>query len=217
MQTLTISLALIVALSLSACADTNMNEANKLDSERTAEAEAAILAKRYYDDGFDLLRKKRYEAAVSAFSKSIEQDPNYADTYFNRANAYAHLRRHEAAIEDYSSVINLKPKDHEAYLQRGYNKLKSKDFMGAKNDFNTVIELKPTHGSAFYSRGVAEQNLGELSAACDSWDRAAELGIDRGFEQQEVFCKAGKAKKQSATSLYREVSKKDLLLRLSEL
>ncbi|MFW5659309.1 MAG: tetratricopeptide repeat protein [Bacteroidota bacterium] len=180
---------LLLAATFTACGDASLNEANKMAvEEKDAPAKTKVLARRYFEEGTQYMRAEKFEKAITAFSKSIEQDPNHADTYFNRASVYAHMHKHEAAIDDYSSVVNLKPNDTEAYLQRGYHKLKTKDFTGAQADFDQVIDMKPTHGYALFSRGLAKKGLKDQAGACSDFSRAQELGIQRAEEQIEANC-----------------------------
>ncbi|TVQ44865.1 MAG: tetratricopeptide repeat protein, partial [Gloeocapsa sp. DLM2.Bin57] len=49
-----------------------------------------------------------YDAVVD-YSKGIQLNPNYADTYNNRGVAYYNLRDYQKAIADYEQAIRLNP------------------------------------------------------------------------------------------------------------
>jgi len=46
-------------------------------------------------------------------------NPDYADAYNNRGNAYSRLGKYQQAIEDYNKAIRLKPDYADAYHNRG--------------------------------------------------------------------------------------------------
>jgi tetratricopeptide (TPR) repeat protein len=70
-----------------------------------------------------------YERAIEDYNKTIELDPNYAEAYNNRGNAYSGLKEYERAIEDYNKTIELDPNYAKAYTNRelARNKLKEQE------------------------------------------------------------------------------------------
>jgi tetratricopeptide (TPR) repeat protein len=57
------------------------------------------------------------------YSKAIEINPQDANAYFNRGNAYEEKSDHDRAIAEYSKVIEINPQDANAYFNRGSARL----------------------------------------------------------------------------------------------
>jgi tetratricopeptide (TPR) repeat protein len=57
--------------------------------------------------------------AIEYLNKAIKLQPDYAQAYYNRGNAYYGLGLYQRAIKDYAEAIRLKPNDIDAYYNRG--------------------------------------------------------------------------------------------------
>jgi tetratricopeptide (TPR) repeat protein len=54
------------------------------------------------------------------FDEAIRLNPQGADAYYNRGQAYDYLGQYERAIQDYDEAIRLDPQLAIAYNNRGY-------------------------------------------------------------------------------------------------
>ena len=108
----------------------------------------------YYFEGNKQLFKKNYEAAVKAYNKGLELDPNADYLYFNRGNAKFELKNYKGARLDYNKAIILNKNYAEAYYGRGRAKLlfKPPDPSGCK-------DLKTARRMDFKSAKIAIQEL----------------------------------------------------------
>jgi protein O-GlcNAc transferase len=101
----------------------------------------------------------KYEQAVLSFSSAIEKDTETANTYLNRARAYARLNNYQKALEDcektrrrdkmqgffaYSTIYALmnKPKEAAAYLKRAIASGAKYEWIEEGNDFDLVRNTK---------------------------------------------------------------------------
>jgi len=66
---------------------------------------AAVMTSR----GIERFDEGRYQEAIDQFTKAIALDPNYADAWQRRAEAYAQLGRSEQAAEDRRHLQGLDP------------------------------------------------------------------------------------------------------------
>ena len=57
--------------------------------------------------------------AIEYLNKAIKLQPDFAQAFYNRGNAYYGLGMYHRAIKDYNETIRLKPKDVDAYHNRG--------------------------------------------------------------------------------------------------
>ena len=108
----------------------------------------------YYFEGNKQLFKKNFEAAVVAYNKGLELDPNADYIYFNRGNAKFELKNYKAARLDYNKSIILNKDYAEAYYGRGRAKLllKPPDQSGCK-------DLKTAKRMDFKSAKIAIEEM----------------------------------------------------------
>jgi|GEM_PF-3348846 len=66
-------------------------------------------ASQYFKTGISLFDQGNYEQALSAFQKATEDDPNYAEAYYNLAIIYDLQGRFSEAIEAYRKVVQIDP------------------------------------------------------------------------------------------------------------
>ena len=137
-----------------------------------ASADAATEA---YEKGKACLDKKDYDAAIVAFTRAIQLDPNNAKAYNRRGIAYEHKREHDKAIADYTEAIRLDPKYASAYYHRGVACGEKGDNDKAIADFTESIRLNPKDAKAYYDRGVAYWNKGEEDNAIVNFTEAVRL------------------------------------------
>jgi tetratricopeptide (TPR) repeat protein len=66
-----------------------------------------------------LLRQGRFDEAISAFTKLIEQEPKHYLYRLKRGRAYSGAKAFERAIADFNSVIEINPELAVTYAERG--------------------------------------------------------------------------------------------------
>ena len=91
-----------------------------------------------YDLGQQYLLEENYEEAIVAFTAAIEIDPNQADAYIGRGDAYilsGETEEHLAqALADYQHVLELDEANAEAYLGIA-------DVYIRQGDYETTLEI----------------------------------------------------------------------------
>ena len=108
----------------------------------------------YYFEGNKQLFKKNYKAAVEAYNKGLELDPNADYLYFNRGNAKFELKNYKGARLDYNKTIMINKEYAEAYYGRGRAKL----FL-TPPDNSGCKDLKTARKMDFKSAKIALQEL----------------------------------------------------------
>ena len=86
---------------------------------------------------------KQYELAIADYTRSLELAPNDANTYGNRAMAYANTGKNEQAILDYTRSLELEPNNAVTYTGRGLSYVVLEDYATALKDFNRALEINP--------------------------------------------------------------------------
>ena len=128
---------------------------------RYAEAEIAInkaicIAPRsifYSNRGVMYTHRKKWELALSDYSKAIQINPKDAVVYYNRGIVYADQKKWDLAIADYNKAIQINPKYVKTYINRGslYYKRKKGDLAIA--DYSKAIQINPNIVIVYINRG----------------------------------------------------------------
>ena len=85
------------------------------------------LARELFNDG-------KYDEAITYYDRAIDQDPDYAETYYLRGLAKHHQEQYSLAILDFDKSISLNPNYVEAYYYLAEAKFGLGDSDGAKGE-----------------------------------------------------------------------------------
>jgi tetratricopeptide (TPR) repeat protein len=122
--------------------------------------------------------KKRRIKTTTDYDKAIELNPDNADAYYKRGDAYAEIGEYGQAIADYSKAIELAPGHALAYFNRAYASGEIGEYNKAIVDYSKAIELNPSDAQAYYNRGLDYQNKGEVPKAVSDLEKCIELSTD---------------------------------------
>jgi tetratricopeptide (TPR) repeat protein len=85
---------------------------------QTAPAEQALTAREYSNQGLEAYKNKDYDAAIAAYTKAMELEPdnatrkkNLATAYNARGQASFNAKNWDAAISDFSEALKLDPEN----------------------------------------------------------------------------------------------------------
>ena len=103
-----------------------------------------------------------------------------AATFDNRGILYEALQNHAAAYSDFNNSIRLNAALGDAWLNRGATLIRLNRLDDALSDIQHGIALGPTMLQVgYYDLGVAQQSLGRIPEAYDSYKRS--LASDPNF------------------------------------
>jgi tetratricopeptide (TPR) repeat protein len=125
--------------------------------------------------GLELGEKKKYDEAISAFTKALSLNPTYAEGYKNRANVYMEKKQYDAAIADYTKYIQLDPKSANIFHSRGRAYQLKKLYDQAISDYSKAIEIDPKAAYIYLDRGSAYYFKKAEHQAIQDYSRAIEL------------------------------------------
>jgi len=94
------------------------------------------------DEGYNLYLEGLYDEAITHYTQSLVDYPEYGAFYSNRGMAYYEMGDVELALEDLNQAIVLEADMPEAYLNRGTVYLGSGVYDQAQKDFYKAIQLK---------------------------------------------------------------------------
>lgn len=116
----------------------------------------------------------RMDEAVSAYSKAIHRDENYAQAYRYRAAAFKDMEDYPSALEDFSKLLELQP-EASYYNRRGLVYEEMKQFQNAAEDYSRAIELSPKWAIPYNNRGFAKMHLKDWAGAKADLETAIKL------------------------------------------
>ena len=143
--------------SASHASDTTMPNLSKMDKVQ------------WLEEGAQLRKLQRYQAALEADEQALLLDNNFAQAYNNKGISLYNLKRYEAALEAYEHAIALDPHLAAAYNNKAKTLRRLQRYNEALSAFEKAILLDPTYAEAYYgkSRVLSKLTLyGEALAAC---------------------------------------------------
>ena len=169
--------------------------------EKQAKENAAVIAKNKalndtFNAGKDALTAKNYDAAVDAFQKGVEMDPNQnviwanlADAYVGEAAAKTGADQQAAldkALEAYSKAIALKPDNAAYHNNYALTLAKDKKFDDAQAELNKAAQLDPSQaGRYYYNLGAVYINAGQSGPAETAFKKAIEVNPEYADAQYQ--------------------------------
>lgn len=126
----------------------------------------------YKDMGLVRIKRGHFQEAIPLLTKSLETDPQDADTYYYRGIANAGHGFFAQAVADYTKAILINPRHAAALHYRGFPKERSGDYKGAIADYTKAIGINPDSWWIYNSRGHARIALGDNKGAIADYTQA---------------------------------------------
>lgn len=168
-----------------------MSKEAKAELEKHAKENAAALAKNKalndtFNVGKEAMAAKNYDAAVQAFEKGAEMDPNQNVIWANLADAYIALAPTKTGddqtaamtkgLDAYQKAIALKPDDAAYHNNYALALAKAKKFDDAQGELNKAAQLDPASaGKYYYNLGAVLVNTGQTDASAAAFKKAIEV------------------------------------------
>ena len=127
------------------------------------------------------------DRAFEALNEAIRLDPENANGYASRGNAFNNFKKYDRAIEDYNEALRLKPDFAQVFSDRGAAWYFKGEYQKAIDDYDQAIRLEPNRARTYTNRGAAYRKLGRNERALE--DDAAAIRIDP--TQPEFFDNRG--------------------------
>ncbi|MEH2333191.1 tetratricopeptide repeat protein, partial [Nostoc sp.] len=120
-------------------------------------------------------QQKKLDAAVAAYEKAIQLNPNDATAYYNLGNALRQQKKLDAAVAAYEKAIQLNPNDATAYYNLGITLDDQKKLDAAVAAYEKAIQLNPNYADAYNNLGNALNHQKKLDAAVSAYEKAIQL------------------------------------------
>ncbi|WP_293313809.1 tetratricopeptide repeat protein [Microcoleus sp. PH2017_08_TRC_O_A] len=120
----------------------------------------------------DLKTKQKH---ITDYIKSLQLNPNDADTYNKRGLLRYDLEDIQGAIADYKKAIQIDPKFADAYNNMGDANHDLEDQQGAIANYKKAIQVDPKFAEAYKNLGSLHSYLGDNQAAIEAYNQAIEI------------------------------------------
>ncbi len=158
-------------------------------------------------EGLKALEEGKSEAAVQAFDRAVEANPQDYFAHFNLALAYGALRRDTEAAAEYRKTLELKPGLYEAELNLGMLLMRDQEPADALAVLEAAATRKPAEfqprfflAEAQLETGEAEKAAGNfrLAATANPQNAQAHLGLAQALARQDKLAEAAPHYRQAA-------------------
>ena len=122
-----------------------------------------------------LIEQGDFPAAISAFSKIIEEDPQCDEAWLMLGSLYGETGQTDKAIEYIEQAISLKPEDGFAYLTLGHIKNATGDKDSALTAFAKAAKYEPDNTETLCTLASFQQQQGDINGAIANYERAVEI------------------------------------------
>lgn len=130
----------------------------------------------YFLNGKERFNNRKFDAAIEAFTKSIELEPTHNQAYGGRGFAKYALGNYHAAILDLNIAIETYPEFADAYYSlRGLAKGSLGDLRGSIDDFTKAFSIDPNFAEAVSNRAVSKRNMNDYQGALEDYDLALKI------------------------------------------
>jgi len=118
----------------------------------------ALDAQGWFEKGNRLSQQGKFEDAVTAYTKSVEQNPLSPVAHYNLGIAYENLSEYEKAVSAFKKTLELNPFNMSARLSLGnvYNRLNR--WEDAISQLNIVVHRQRNNAEAHGNLGWAYYN-----------------------------------------------------------
>lgn len=94
-------------------------------------------------EGIEEMSLRHYEAALAAFEKVIETDPDFAEGWNKRATVYYLMGEYEASVRDVERTLTLEPRHFGALSGLGLIYIAVGDDLAALKAFEAALKVNP--------------------------------------------------------------------------
>lgn len=126
--------------------------------------------------GFFYSEINKRDSALKYYNLTIELDPDYEQTYLNRARFFYQESKFNSAIADYTTVIQKNNQSIYAYVNRANVFMDNKRYQLAIADINRCIELDSKHPNFHFAKAECYHQLNRDKDACEE----IKIGIKKG-------------------------------------
>jgi len=138
-------------------------------------------------EGNEYLYKRNNFMALEHYDQAIEIDPNYADSWNNKAIALHNLRKFKEAIDCCDMAIKINPSYADAWNNKGVSLGKLGKYKNAIEYYDMAIKINPNFARAWNNKGNALRVLGQQKDANRCFSNAKSFGLKPNVIRQSFL------------------------------
>ncbi len=138
-------------------------------------------------------RLNNFNIAEEEYTKAIQKNKNYVDSYIALANLQLKLNKLEQAIKNANMAISISKNNTEAYLVRSKIYVKKLDYPHAIDDISRNILISPDDKDMYFIRGTYYQDFTQHQNAINDFtkvlmldDKYSEAYYKRAFSYEQI-------------------------------
>ncbi|KAJ1026284.1 hypothetical protein NDA16_002371 [Ustilago loliicola] len=116
-------------------------------------------------EGNKAMSAKDFGAAIEAYGKAIELNPNSPVYFSNRAAAFSQIGQHDQAIDDAKQASKIDPNFGKAYSRLGHALFSSGRFQEAVEAYSKGVEVDPTNEVLKKGLAASKEQLSSSSSS----------------------------------------------------
>jgi tetratricopeptide (TPR) repeat protein len=129
-----------------------------------------------FNQGTQLLAQRRWEQAVAAFRRAVENDDRHTSAFYNLGLAYTQLGDTDLAKDAYARALRLQPDLHSARFNLALLHFQTRDLATATTLAQDLVRQKPDYAVAHYLLGqIYSESADSLHQARAAYSRFLEL------------------------------------------
>lgn len=162
------------------------------DEWRATEMVGSLYPDRYevaFYKGYHLEKQGNYDAAIEAYSRSLELEPDIselASIYCNRANCHKELADYDKALYDLDNALTLNSELKEVHNLMGYCLFKKSQHLKAIECFEKALEIDPSSAVDYANIAVNLKELGQVTIAKRWYEMALELDPELHWARNQL-------------------------------
>jgi tetratricopeptide (TPR) repeat protein len=195
---------LVSALLLAAACSgkqTNQGSNSNAPADGTAQqqqdAQASADAREAFERGMTAYRNDRDDAAVEAFRRAVELDPNFAEGFYRLGLAYNATKQTDEAekafreaVKAYEKLTKRDEKDSDAFYFLGLCYEKLGEYGDAVKVLKEAVKTSPTENDdKYYELAFSQYQLAQYDEAVRALNKALEVNPDN-YPAQDLLEKA---------------------------
>ena len=114
--------------------------------------------------------------SLAELNKSLEEDPENAQSLYYRGRTYQKMNKLDLALDDLLASVELDPNNVAAFEVIGWIYMNRKNYKESIRYYSKVIEQDPNNAKAYHNRAGLYARLGEIKKARIDVNIACEKG-----------------------------------------
>jgi len=138
---------------------------------QSASVYSEITVRNFFQQGTTKWDRGDYDGALREFDDAIQENPDDAAAFTNRAVVKIKHGDLKGAIADCDEALRIDPKCTKTFNNRAYAWLEMGSLEAAKRDAEQSLDLDPEYVQPYGTRALVREREGDVNAAIEDWNQ----------------------------------------------